>query len=213
MLRLRSGEGRAAKPSAVDEAALAEMGQVVADARAEITRLVQLGELQNDPIRHPIQALSVHLEALYKVTQASSQVLAKQLQLSGQEIETRLSMGDNDLCMVVNQNIAGQAGGAERGLSVRDSIVGAGLSLAAVLIGASAGYWIGQTTEAARFVQVPPMLGVALTGPDAAQWVNLMRLNDIGKAERVCRAQAGGLTCAISFWVSPPTANSHSPQP
>jgi hypothetical protein len=42
-------------------------------------------------------------------------------------------------------------------------------------------------------------LGVALTGPDAAQWLNLMRLNDIGKAERVCGAQAGGVTFTISF--------------
>ena len=48
--RRRSG----CQPPAVDEAALAEMGQVISDARAEIIRLVQLGELQNDPIRHPI---------------------------------------------------------------------------------------------------------------------------------------------------------------
>jgi hypothetical protein len=49
-------------------------------------------------------------------------------------------------------------------------------------------------------------------GPDAAQWLNLIRLNDIGKAERVCGAQAGGVTCKISFWVTPPTANSNPQQ-
>ncbi len=61
--------------------------------------------------------------------EASSQVLAKQLQLSAQQIETRLVVGDDDLCHLVNQN-------------------------GAVLIDASAGYWIGQSSEAARFVQV-----------------------------------------------------------
>ena len=87
-----------------------------------------------------------------------------------------------------------------------------GLLLAAVFVGAGAGYWFGQYAAASRFVQIPAALGVALTGPDAAQWLNLMRLNDIGKAERICGAQAGGVTCAISFWVTPPTANSNPPQ-
>jgi hypothetical protein len=32
------------------------------------------------------------------------------------------------------------------------------------------------------YVQVPAELGVALTGPDAAQWLALMRMNDIGRA-------------------------------
>jgi hypothetical protein len=43
---------------------------VVAGAKAEIGRLVQLGELQDDPLRHPIQALAVHLDAMQKITVA-----------------------------------------------------------------------------------------------------------------------------------------------
>jgi hypothetical protein len=207
MLRARSGESQAAKPPAVDEVALAEMGRVVADARAEITRLMQVGELQNDPIRHPIQALSVHLDALYKVTRASSQMLAEQIQASAQQIPAGPPVRDEDLRRALRQGIATHATGAERALSVR-----AGLLLAAVLAGVGAGYWFGQNAEARRFVQIPAALGVALTGPDAAQWLNLMRLNDIGKVERICGAQAGGVTCAISFWVTPPTANSNPPQ-
>jgi hypothetical protein len=74
-------------------------------------------------------------------------VLSNQLQLSAQQIETRLAVGDDDLCQVVNQSIAAHADGAERGLSMRDSMVAAGLLLAAVLIGASAGYWIGQSAK------------------------------------------------------------------
>ena len=207
MLRARSGESQAVQPPAVDEAALAEMGRVVTDARAEITRLMQLGELQNDPIRHPIQALSVHLDAFYSITRASSRMLTEQIQASAQQIPTGPPLREEDLRRAVMQSIATHGTGVERALSVR-----AGLLLAAVLAGAGAGYWLGQNAEARRFVQIPAALGVALTGPDAAQWLNLMWLNDIGKAERVCGAQAGGVSCAISFWVTPPTANSNPPQ-
>jgi hypothetical protein len=42
----------------------------VATARAEMDRLVTLGGLQSDPLRYPIEALSVHLDALNKVCQA-----------------------------------------------------------------------------------------------------------------------------------------------
>jgi hypothetical protein len=40
-----------------------EMAGVIASAQAEMERLIQLGELQHDPIRHPIRALAVHLDA------------------------------------------------------------------------------------------------------------------------------------------------------
>ncbi|MGD0104910.1 MAG: hypothetical protein ABSC06_12845 [Rhodopila sp.] len=77
MLRVRSGEGRAVEPPTVDQTALAEIGKMIADARAEMSRLIQLGELQHDPIRHPIQALSVHLDALYKLSVESSRAVAR----------------------------------------------------------------------------------------------------------------------------------------
>lgn len=191
----------------MDETALAEMRQVIADAQTEINRLVQLGELQNDPIRYPIQALSVHLDALYKVTHAGSQMLAKQLQTSARQIDPAgPSVRDEDLRRAVVEGVAAYAGGVGHWLSLRNAVVGAVLLLAALLGGAGAGYWLGQSNEAAQFIQVPPALGVALTGPEAAQWVNLMRLNDIGKAERVCGSRSGGVACTISLWVKPPTA-------
>ena len=205
MLRIRSGESQAEKPPAVDETALAELGVVVADAQAEIKRLMQLGELQNDPIRHPIQALSVHLDALYNVTRAGSLLVAKQLAASAPGADPA-AVRDEDLRRAVVQGIAAYSREAGPTLSLRSVVVGAVLLLVALLAGARAGYWFGQSAEAARFVQVPAGLGVAMTGPDAAQWVDLMRLNDIGKAERVCGSRSGGVACTISLWVKPPTA-------
>jgi hypothetical protein len=65
-----------------------------------------------------------------------------------------------------------------------------------------AGWWFGGRP----YVQVPAQLAAALKGPDAAMWINLIRLNDIGKTERVCETQGGGTACAISLWTKPPTA-------
>jgi hypothetical protein len=133
---------------------------VVADARAEITRLMQLGELQNDPIRHPIQELSVRLDALYRVTRASSQMLTEQIQASAQQIPTGSPLRDEDLGRAVMQGIARYTTGAERTLSVR-----AGLLLAAMLAGAGAGYWFGQSTEATRFAAHRPGVSPASRRP------------------------------------------------
>ena len=138
VLRTRSGESR--PPEApVDQAALAEMGQVVADARAEINRLVQLGELQDDPIRHPIEALSVHLDALYKVTLAGSQTLAKQIQTSD---AFKPSVQDDVLRRAVTQGVAAHAGRLVRTLNYRTMLMLAGMLVAGVLAGISIGRYV-----------------------------------------------------------------------
>jgi hypothetical protein len=69
VLRKRSGEIELPDP---DDSGLAELASVVTNARAEMQRLVQLGELQDDPLRHPIQALAVHLDAMQKIATAST---------------------------------------------------------------------------------------------------------------------------------------------
>jgi hypothetical protein len=73
-LRIRSGD----LPPDPDVALGPELGKAIENAQAEMQRLIQLGELQNDPIRHPIQALSVHLDALLKLSSAHSQALTRQ---------------------------------------------------------------------------------------------------------------------------------------
>ena len=134
MLRTRSGEGPSIEPPAAGEDALAEMGKVVADARLEITRLVQLGELQHDPIRHPIEALSVHLEALYKVASATVKTLTTQAVVVSRPVD------DDKLRHAVAQGIHGHATGLIREFGLRTSLMFAGLLLAALLLGAGGGY-------------------------------------------------------------------------
>ena len=57
-----------ATPAAVSTRGLApQVEAAIATARAEMARLSELGGLRNDPLRFPIEALSVHLEALHKL--------------------------------------------------------------------------------------------------------------------------------------------------
>jgi hypothetical protein len=81
VLRKRSGEVELPDP---DDSGLAELASVVANAKAEIVHLVQLGELQDDPLRHPIQALAVHLDAMQKIATASNREASGQSITDGQ---------------------------------------------------------------------------------------------------------------------------------
>jgi hypothetical protein len=96
-----------------------EIGQVVAEARAEMDRLVRLGNLQNDPIRHPIQALAVHLGAFQKLIEAA--------QRPASDEDTR--------------RLAASAGSPPPPLrwSANRMLIAAGLAL---LAGTGAGYWL-----------------------------------------------------------------------
>jgi hypothetical protein len=57
-----------------------DMGEVVGAAKAEMDRLIQLGRLQGDPLRHPIEALAVHLDAMHKL-QADAAALPDEVAL------------------------------------------------------------------------------------------------------------------------------------
>lgn len=133
MLRMRSG----GDPSL--EASLPpEMDQVVAEARAEMDRLVELGGLQNDPLRHPIQALSVHLGALHTLMLDSSRTLAKQIG------EARQSINDEDIRRLSQAAANGaerRAAEVARSANRRTVVIATATVLA--LMGASAvgGWW------------------------------------------------------------------------
>jgi hypothetical protein len=84
MLRTRSRSDSDGDPPA---SLSPDVRRVIADAQAEMDRLVRLGGLQNDPIRHPIQALSVHLGALHALMLTNNQILAKQIEAARQAVD------------------------------------------------------------------------------------------------------------------------------
>jgi hypothetical protein len=120
---MRSGGGSdGEQPSSLSP----DPGQVVAEAQAEMDRLVRLGNLQNDPIRHPIQALSVHLGAFHKLIEAA-----------------RRPVGDNDI-----RRLTSPADARNRGpdswwpVNRRTVLIAMGALMLTFLTGTGAGYWL-----------------------------------------------------------------------
>ena len=133
MLRMRSGGDPSSDPSLPPE-----MDQVIAEARAEMDRLVELGGLQNDPIRHPIQALSVHLGALHTLMLTSSRTLAKQIEAA------RQSINDEDIRRLSQAAASGaERRAAELARSANRRTVAIATASVLALMGASAvgGWW------------------------------------------------------------------------
>jgi hypothetical protein len=84
----------------------------------------------------------------------------------------------------------------------RNTLIGAGLLTAALAIGAGGGYWFGYHGAA----EDRAGLSRALTGAQAAEWRDLIQMNDIASAPRQCGAQQGGEACAYTLWTKLPKA-------
>jgi len=86
---------------------------------------------------------------------------------------------------------------------------GNAIDIAVAMVAVGACWFGGQVSEASQYVQVPAEMGVALTGPDAAQWLVLIRMNDISRARRDCQPvpqPTGGKACAFTLWTQLPPA-------
>lgn len=121
--------------------------------------------------------------------------------------ELRQPVRDEELRRAVIAGVSTYTGAAIREIKARTILIVAGVMFATALVVAGAGYWLGRSTEAAKYVDVPAGLGIVLKRPDAAEWLNLMQFNDISRANRTCAAQAGGTACSIVLWTKPPTTS------
>jgi len=93
-------------------------------------------------------------------------------------------------------------------LIARNITLAAGALTATLAIGSGVGYWLGYSVGADQTIQVQTGLDRALKRRDAAQWLDLMRMNREG-ALRNCTpvAQPGdGAACAFTLWTKLPSA-------
>jgi PII-like signaling protein len=105
---------------------------------------------------------------------------------------------------------------AERGVSMyakrvaswHQAIVG-GAFVAGLTIGIMGTFYTASRQHAAEIeamrLAVPGVLS-AIPAADLAEWTQMIRLNDISKAQRTCIPQAGGTACSIALWTKAPTA-------
>jgi hypothetical protein len=84
-------------------------------------------------------------------------------------------------------------------------LVAAAVLVGSVVVSAGCAFLLGQHTEAAQFVQTPAELQRAMTGPEAASWLNLMRINDLPRSHRSCVPDHGGEACEILLWTRLPS--------
>src|SRR4051794_33255940 len=124
MLRVRSGGSGPEHPADRDE----ELATIVEAAQAELDRAIQLGGLQNDPIRHTLRALSVHLAALQHVLLSFG---------------ARMDAADKRASTV--QDSAAQK--PRQASRIKDALLAAVALVATLLIGGGAGYWLRRPAE------------------------------------------------------------------
>jgi hypothetical protein len=93
-------------------------------------------------------------------------------------------------------------------LIARSITLAAGALMATLAIGSGVGYWLGYSVGTDQAIQVQTGLDRVLKGRDAAQWLNLMRMNKDGSL-RNCTpvAQPGdGAACTFTLWTKLPSA-------
>jgi hypothetical protein len=93
-------------------------------------------------------------------------------------------------------------------LIARNITLAAGALTAMLAIGSGVGYWLGYSVGADQTIQVQTGLDRVLKGRDAAQWLNLIRMNK-DDALRNCTPVAhpgDGLACTFTLWTKLPSA-------
>ncbi len=164
------------------EAALSELNISITEAKHH-----------NDPLWMPLSALSAFLRVMRRLYADFAVSMRKSIE------EAKQPVRDEDMRRAVVQGISAHAGAMVKSLSWSIRLAAVGILL---LVGGGS-FWLGQSTEAAKYVQVPEQLGVTLTGPDAAQWLDLIRNNNIRGAMAQCtvRIQASRKACDLPLWL------------
>lgn len=193
-----------------------DMGTVVSAAQLEMERLIQLGGLLNDPLRHPIQALSIHLDVLSRVSRSLAIDMRQQVNL------LRQPWAADERRNVIREAAKDMRGEVGRlvGAELRDRTLMAGIAGAVLLlVGAACGYLAGQHGKAAaiavaevRATKIEGDLSEAvrgLTAQQAYQWSRLIRWNsDVSLFRRECTRDEvkghGREYCFYTLWDEPP---------
>jgi hypothetical protein len=198
-------------PAEIDAAGPEEVSAAIRHARAELERAVREGGLSRDPMRLPLGALAVTLGAIEKLFAAT----VAQFRITSEGLDRRLTTA---LCQA-NQpadpktmeqlRVAAARGASQEVLALvrahnwRTTLLAGAVLAGSVLIAGVGGYWWGYRAAENRLIEVPAAVGMALTGRNAAVWLDLMRNNDIDTVNRTCAAQNGRNACSFSMWAEP----------
>ena len=166
--------------------------EAIRQARADIASGIDRGGLGHDPLRYPLAALSTVVGLFPGFLDEVQRARAPWTQ-----DERRAAVADAVARM--------DARLAQRMIQFNRWAIVIALVLGGTIAGGvgAAGYWWGYHAAESQLVDVPAAVGAALTGRDAAVWLDLMRENDIARVNRTCAAQNGRKACSFVMWVEP----------
>jgi len=178
---------------------------VVRAAQDDIAMGVDRAGWRDDPLRHPMAALSTTI-GLFPPFLERMEAVAEQM---------RRPVTDDELNRLQTAVIRGadrRAADLARAHNLRTLLLYGGAFVACVVLAAVGGFWWGQATAADSIQETEQRLALAFRdGADAAAgWARLMEQNDIGKAVAQCTGQrtyvdaTGRKACAVPLWIEPP---------
>jgi hypothetical protein len=191
------------KPIAFDP----ETSAAIQAAQEALAREIQKAELVDDPVAPALLAMGKMLDGLHKLFGATVEGFHATTQTLDQRAAEimRHPIAPDAVARLENAASTGadrRAAELARAHNRRSMLVQVAMVVGALLIGAGVGYG----TADMRLTTAVAGLDRGLTGPEARQWLGLMRDNDIVRAARSCAPQAGGTACSFALWTDPPPA-------
>lgn len=185
-----------------------DFAAAIAAAQAEIGSAVERGGLRDDPFRYPLAALATVLGTFPALIEQVRDAAASGSQVLSPESLERIEAAASDRARRAIEREAKAAVQASRWRSI---MLASGAIVLAAALGGAVGYWRGYDNGSDRALATANGLQQEITRDPhaAADWLRLMRANDIEKALAACRGDrinttADGQTgCALPLWITP----------
>jgi hypothetical protein len=200
-----------AKPKVGNPALAPELGETVSATVDELERVIQLAELQRDPLRHALKAMAQLLRAIYRLFVDGTRTIAAQLEAvqraQPQITDVHIARLSDNFVAALNPTVAK----AVRHLDLKMMLGFAAYSVFMVgafgLIGYNYGYNAGYDAVASRHISVRLSGKIVpdLSDTAADRWYSLMRFNDIAEVWSHCQAVANPDACAFTMFYRQPT--------
>ena len=202
----------------------AALGEEIAQMQIEMERELQLAGLKNDPLLPLLRTQATSLGLQWRlhdqsmnnfasVTDRLERLLAESVRKTEGATETQMAAIRAQIAAVTSETIRAdvvrELGGWSRRFD-RGTALKAAFVLAVVALGSGAAAYVAGR-DAGRDQAVAASTGVvaalAAEPQQSAQWLELMKSNNINNAVRRCAPikNPTGRACMLPLWLSPPT--------
>lgn len=174
-------------------------------AQADIAQGVERAGWRDDPLRHPMAALSTTIGVFPPLMERIEAIAAGMKRpISDDEL--------NRLQATIIRGADRRAAELARAHNLRTLLIYGGAFVVSVVLAAGGGFWWGQATAADSIQETEQRLALAFRdGPGAAAgWAKLMEQNNLPAALALCSGsrvfsdQGGRKACMVPLYTEPP---------